>query len=331
MTNIQQQLRTVLAGLSLMLSGLSTPAHAAQADYPARPIRLIVPFSPGGGSDVIARILAPKLTDSMGQTWVVDNRPAAGGNIGMEMVATAQPDGYTVLQGVNAPLTVNPTLYPKLPFSVMRDLQPITKLTSAMHIVVVHPSVQASTLTEFIALARREPGKLNYASAGAGSTIHMAAEMFKYKIGVDLVHVPYKGGGPASLAVLTGEVQVLFGSLASTLSYVKSGKLKAFAVTGAKRSSAAPNIPTVAESGYPGFEVATWFALLVPAKTPRPIVMRLYEEALRVVKQLDIKEALGRQGMEVETSTRPEELAALMKTETAAWAKVIKAASIKLD
>jgi len=329
--NKRQRPYMVVTGILLMSFWFSAFSHGAQNSYPVRPIRMIVPFSPGGGTDTVARILAPKMTENMGQTWVVDNRPAAGGNIGMEMAANAQPDGYTVLMGVNAPLTTNPTLYPKLPFSVMRDLQPVTKLTSAMHIVVTHPSVQASTLTDFVKILKSAPGKFNYASAGSGSTIHMAAEMFKYKVGVDLVHVAYKGGGPAALAVLSGEVMALFGSVASTVSHVKAGKLRAYAVTGVKRARAVPDVPTMAESGYPDFDVSTWFALLVPAKTPRPVVMQIYDAALKSVNVPELQEAFRRQGFEVETSANPEEIAAVIRNETAAWAKVIKAAGIKLD
>lgn len=328
----RRQLSTILAALNLMLCALSMPAHAAQTGYPARPIRLIVPYPPGGGADGLARVLTPRLTDSMGQSWIIDNRGGSGGVVGTEIAAKAQPDGYTVLLGINlAALTVSPTLYPKLAFNVIRDLQPITKLASAQYILAVHPSVSASTLPEFIALVKSAPGKLNYSSTGVGSPLHLAAELFKFRAGVDLVHVAYKGGGPAALAVLAGEVQVLFGSFASTLPHVKAGKLKAFAVTGPKRSAAAPSLPTMTESGFPGFEVTSWYALLVPAKTPRPVVQRLYDEALRGVKLPDVQEAFGRQGQDVETNASPEELVAQIKAETAIWAKVIKAAGIKGD
>jgi tripartite-type tricarboxylate transporter receptor subunit TctC len=327
MLAIRLVIRAALAGLAL----LAPAAPAAQTDYPARPIRLLVPFPPGGGADTLARIVTPKLTDRMGQTWVVDNRGGAAGNLATEIVATAQPDGYSVLLGFNTALAVNPTLYPKLPFNVLRDLQPVTKLASAQYILVVHPAVQAATLSEFIALAKSLPGKLNYASAGVGSPLHLAAEMFKLRAGVDLVHVPYKGGGPAAAALLGGEVQVLFGSVASTLPQVKAGKLRALAVTGLKRSAVAPALPTIAESGFPGFEVTSWYSLLVPAKTPRAIVKRVYDEALRAVRLPDVQEALGRQGLEVETSASPEQFAAQIKAETAAWANVIRTAGIKAD
>jgi len=306
-------------------------AGAAPHDYPLRPIRLVVPFPPGGGADTLARIVTPKLTESMGQTWVVDNRGGAGGNLATEIVARAQPDGYSVLLGFNTALVVNPSLYAKLPFDVRRDLQPVTKLASAQYLLVIHPSVQASTLQEFIALARSAPGKLNYASAGVGSPLHLAAEMFKQRAGVDIVHVPYKGGGPAAAALLAGEVQVLFGSVSSTLPHVKAGKLKALAVTGPKRAGVAPELPTIAESGFPGFDVTSWYSLLLPAKTSRAVVARLYDEAQRALRLADVQDALGRQGLDIETSASPEAFAAEITTETAAWSKVVKAAAIHAE
>ena len=331
MGGILKKICAALAGCGLIAAALSAPAQAAQTDYPARPIRWLIPFPPGGGADTLARIVSPKLTESMGQTWVVDNRGGAGGNLATEIAAAAQPDGYSVLLGFNTALVVNPTLYPALPFNVLRNLAPITKLASAQYLLVVHPSVQAATLKDFIALAKAAPGKLNYSSAGVGSPLHLAAEMFKIRAGVDLVHVPYKGGGPAAAALLGGEVQVLFGSVASTLPHVKAGKLKAFAVTGPTRAAVAPQLPTIAEAGFPGYEVTSWYSLLAPAKTPRPIVKRIYDEAQRAVKLPEVQEALGRQGLDVELSASPEEFAAQIKAETAAWAQVIKSAGIRAD
>ena len=319
-----------LTVVGLLFFVLCAPAHSAQSDYPARPIRLIVPYPPGGGADALARVLTPKLSDSMKQTWVVDNRGGSGGVIGTELATKAQPDGYTALLGVNvAALTVSPTLYPNLTFSVIRDLQPVTKIASAQYIFTVHPSLPAATVSEFIALAKRTPGKINYGSSGVGSPQHLAAELLKFRAGIDLVHVAYKGGGPAALALLAGEVQVVFNSFASTLPQVKAGKLRALAVTGPKRSVVAPDFPTVAESGFPGFDVTSWYALLVPAKTPPAVVRRLYDETVRAVRLPDVREAFSRQGQEVDTSASPEELDALIRAETASWAKLIKAAGIK--
>src|SRR5688572_14122426 len=228
-------------------------AHAAESAYPSRPIRVVVASAAGGGLDAVARIVSPKLTDSMGQTWVVDNRPGAGGNLGAEIVARANPDGYTALASTSTVLTVNQSLY-RMPFSVEKDLQPITVLATGEQVVVVHPSVPAKTLQELVALAKQKPGALNYASAGVGTAIHLGAELLKMRAGIDMTQVPYKGGGPAAAAVLGNEVQVLVGTVASTIPFIQAGRLRALATTGAKRSKLTPDLPTVAESGYPGFE-----------------------------------------------------------------------------
>lgn len=327
---IPTSLRRCLVGSAC--ASLALLAHAAgaadsPASYPSRPVRLLVPFAPGGGADTLARIITPKLSDAMGQTWIVDNRGGAGGNLAAELAATANPDGQTVFMGFSTVLTVNPTLY-KLAFDVRKDLQPVTLLATAQYILVVHPSVQATTLKEFVALAKSKPGALNYASAGVGSPLHMAAELFKKRAGIDMVHVAYKGGGPSAAALLAGQVQVLFGSVASSLPHVKAGRLRALATTGAKRSKVSPDLPTIAESGYPGYEVGSWYALVVPAGTPKAIVERIRTEAVKALAHADVQQAMARQGLEPETST-PAELAARIKRETAVWAGVIKDAGIK--
>ncbi len=304
----------------------AAPGAAAPA-YPTRPIRLLVPFAPGGGADALSRIISPKLTESMGQQWVVDNRGGAAGNLAAEIVARSAPDGHTVFMGFSTVLTVNPSLY-KLPYSVGKDLQPATLLATAQYILVLHPSVQANTVKDFIALLKQKPGSLNYSSAGMGSPLHLAAELFKKRAGVNLVHIAYKGGGPAAAAVLAGETQVIFGSVASSLPHVKAGRLKALATTGLKRSKVAPDLPTMAESGFPGFDVSSWYALLVPARTPMPIVKRLHDDAVKAVALPDVQQAMSRQGLEVETST-PQELTDRINSETAMWAGVIKDAGIK--
>ena len=304
-------------------------AFGAAAVYPTRPIRWLIPFAPGGGADTLARIISPKLSDALGQQWVIDNRGGAGGNLAAEIVARAAPDGYTVFMGFSTVLTVNPSLY-KLSFNVEKDLQPVTLLATAQYILVLHPSVPASTVKDFIALARQKPGSFNYSSAGVGSPLHLAAELFKKRAGVDMVHIAYKGGGPAAAAVLAGEAQVIFGSVASSMPHVKSGRLKALATTGARRSKVAPELPTMAESGFPGFDVSSWYALLVPAGTPIAIVNRLHGESVKAVAVPDVQQAMSRQGLEVETGT-PQELAARIKTETAMWAEVIKAAGIRAE
>ena len=308
---------------------MSLSAAAADDIYPTRPVRLLVPFAPGGGADALSRIITPKMHDSLGQAWVVDNRGGAAGNIAAETVAKAAPDGYTALMGFSTVLTVNPSLY-KLPYSVTKDLQPVTLLATAQYILVIHPSVAATNLKDFIALAKQKPGSLNYASAGVGSPLHLAAELFKKRAGIDMAHLAYKGGGPAAVAVLAGEAQVLWASVASAIPQVKAGKLKALATTGTKRSKVVPDLPTIAESGFPGFDVSTWYALLVPARTSAAIVNKIRGAAIKAVALPDVQEAMSRQGLDVETST-PQELAARMSAETAVWAGVIKEAGIKAE
>jgi len=304
-------------------------AIASEPAYPTRPIRLVVPFAPGGGVDVVSRILAPKLTDAMGQTWVVDNRAGAAGNIGAEIVARAQPDGHTVLAALNTQLTANPGLY-KMSFDVFKDLQPITMLVTAEHILVVHPSVPAKTMQELIAYAKQNPQALNYASAGVGSSIHLAAELFKRRTGIQMAHVAYKGAGPAVTAMLGGETQVLTGTVASTIQFIQAGRLRALATTSGKRSKVLPQLPTVAESGYPGFEADAWYALLVPGGTPASIVDRLRTETLKALQFADVQAALARAGLDPATST-PAELAARIKSETATYTAVIKEAGIRAE
>ena len=305
------------------------PAHAADAPYPTRPIRMLVPFAAGGGADTLARIITPRLHEAMGQAWVVDNRGGAAGNLAAEIVAHAAPDGYTTFMGFSTVLTVNPSLY-KLPISMEKDFQPVTLLATAQYIMVVHSSVPANTLKDFIVLAKAKAGGYNYASAGVGSPLHLAAELFQKRAGVSMTHIAYKGGGPAAAAVLGGETQVLFASVASSIQHVKSGRLKALASTGAQRSKVAPELPTLAEQGFPGFDVSSWYALLLPAKTPMAIVNRLHAEALKAVGLPDVLQAMSRQGLEPETST-PRELAARITSESAVWAQVIKEAGIKAE
>lgn len=310
------------------LTTLPLAANAAD-NYPTRPIRMLVPFAPGGGADTLARILTPRLHAAMGQAWVVDNRGGAAGNLAAEIVANAAPDGYTTFLGFSSVLTVNPSLY-KLPFSMEKDFQAVTMLATAQYILVVHASVGASNLKEFVALAKAKPGGFNYASAGVGSPLHLAAELFQKRAEVKMQQIAYKGGGPAAASVLGGETQVLFGSVASILPHVKTGRLKALATTGAKRSKVAPELPTIAEQGYAGYDVSSWYAFLVPAKTPAGIVNRLHGELTKAVSAPDVQQTMSRQGLEPETSTA-QEAAARIRAETAVWAGVIKDAGIKAE
>lgn len=306
---------------------LAPRVDAAATTYPSRPVRLLVPFPAGGGSDTLARILSGRLGEQMGQTWVVDNRGGAGGNLAAETVARAEPDGHTVFIALSTVITVNPTLY-KLPFSVERDLWPVVMLAGAQYILAVHPSVPAKSLTDLVAYAKQKPGALNYSTGGTGTPLHLAAELLKKRAGIQLTHIAYKGGGPAAASVLAGETQMIFGSVASSLPHIRSGKLRALATTGAKRLKAAPDVPTVAESGYSGFEVATWYGLLVPARTSASIVDRIHDEALKALEHADVQKAMAAQGLEIETGNGGQ-MAARMKAETAMWAGVVKDAGIK--
>jgi tripartite-type tricarboxylate transporter receptor subunit TctC len=314
----------------LIVMALAMPAPGGAADsYPERPIRLLIPFAPGGGADTLARIITPKLHQMLGQPWVVDNRGGAAGNLAAEIVAHAAPDGYTVFEGFSTVLTVNPSLY-KLAFNMAKDLQPVTMLATAQYILVLHPSVPANSLKELIALAKQKPGSLNYATAGVGSPLHLAGELFKKRAGIDMVPIAYKGGGPAAAAVLAGEAQLIFGSVASSLPQVKAGRLKAIATTGAQRAKVAPDLPTIAESGFPGFDVSSWYALLLPRGTPATIVKQLHASAAKALEMNDVQQAMARQGLDVETST-PQELALRIQRETKTWAEVIKEQGIKSE
>lgn len=324
MTSPFMALRCVLAAFA------SFACTASAQSYPTKPIRLVLPFPPGGGTDALARIIAPRLSENLGQTIVIDNRAGAAGNISAEIVARSQPDGYTLLVGFSTVLTTSKSLYSKLAFDPERDFEPITQLATAQYILVVHPSVAAKSLAELVALAKAKPGTLNYASSGAGSPLHLAAELFKARAGVDLVHVPYKGGGPAALAALAGETQVLFGSFASTLPHAKAGRLRALAVTSTRRSLLAPDLPTIAELGYPGFNVTAWDSVVAPRGTPHEIITRLNAEIVKVLRAPEVAALVRNVGYEP-TGTTPEELAAIIKGESATWAKVIREANIRAD
>lgn len=304
-------------------------AQAADSAYPARPVRLVVPFPPGGGVDATARIIAPKLSESMGQNWVVDNRSGAGGNLASEIVARAIPDGHTVLLALDTMLTANPILY-KLPFSVEKDLQPVVILAVSDQIVVVHPGVAAKTLKELIAMARQKPGAFRHGSGGMGSSNHLAAELFKKVAGIDIVHVPYKGAGPSIAAILSGEIQMNISSTASTIGFIKAGRLRALASTGARRGNALPELPTVAESGYPGFEAIQWYGLVVPRATPKRIVARIHKDSVNALQNADVRASMERLGLQQDPGT-PEELVVRIKKETAKWSAIIKDAGIRLQ
>jgi tripartite-type tricarboxylate transporter receptor subunit TctC len=295
--------------------------------YPARPVRAIVPYAAGGGVDVVARLIAPRLGERLGQQIVIDNRPGATGNIGAELAARAAPDGYTVLMA-GASIAINASLYHKLAYDLVKDFAAVTSIAVSPNIVLVHPSLPARSIAELIALARARPGQLNYASGGSGSTLHLTAELFKSMTGVAVTHVPYKGTGPALIAVISGETGIVMPPLAGTLAHVESGRLRALAVTSAARLKMLPKLPTVAESGVPGFESGQWYGVFVPAATSPDIVNRLQAEIARVVRLPDVGEQIAQQGS-IATGETPEQFAAHVRQEIAKWAKVVKASGAR--
>jgi tripartite-type tricarboxylate transporter receptor subunit TctC len=316
--------RCMLIVLSTLLG---TAGWALAQKYPTRPVRLIVASSPGGGSDIIGRMVAQKLTEEYGQQFIVDNRGGASGVIGTDIVAKAAPDGYTLLI-IQPSLTINPSMIQKLPYDTARDFTPIALLVDASQILSVHPSVAAKSTKDLIALAKARPGTLNFASPGIGTSPHLTAELFKLKAGVDMPQVLFKGFGLAVISLIAGEVQVSFSTVLSVQPHVKSGKLRALGVSTAKRVQILPEVPTISESGLPGFATSQWFGILGPARLPRPIVDRLYDSLARATSTSEMKERFAAQGVEV-VNGKPEEFAAVIKRELKQWAEVIKAAGIK--
>ena len=321
--------KTISFSLFPFLFSLGVAAALAQP-YPSRPIRWIIPFSPGGPSDIIGRFFSTKLTDALGKQVVVDNRGGATGIIAFEIAARAVPDGYTVLQAGASGLTTNPHLHAKLPYDVQRDFKLVTQLVATPNLLVVNPSMTARSVKEVVALAKAKPGQLAYASGGTGTSNHLSWEMLKFYTGIELVHVPFKGTGPALTSVLGGQTQMMFSNMLPAMPHVRSGRLVGLAVTSAERSPAAPNLPTVAESGIPGYETTSWHGVVVPAGTPNAVVKRLYTELRQITQQPDVKGRFAQDGTQVVGST-PEEYAATVKSESAKWAKIIKAAGIKAE
>jgi tripartite-type tricarboxylate transporter receptor subunit TctC len=307
-------------------TAVTPPLLAQPAGYPSKPIRFLVGFTPGGTNDIVARALAIKLTESMGQTVVVENRPGANTAIATELCARAAPDGHTILINSQGHAT-NPALT-KLSFDPVGDFAFISLLAEAQQLVVVHPSFPPKTVRELIAFSKQRAGQINYASSGTGTTIHLSAELFQYMTGIKWVHIPYKGGAPAVVDMLAGQTSLMFGSMPTVIQFARNGKLRAIAVTGAKRAPATPHIPTVAESGVPGYEVTAWYGVSAPAKTPPAIVERLNSEMLRALKLPDVREQLKSQGADPVGST-PAQYTAFMQNEISKWAKVIAAAGIK--
>ena len=309
-------------------AGVVQPLAAAET-YPLRPIRMIVAYPPGGGTDRVGRVMAEELAQQLGQNVVVDNRGGATGNIGSELAARAVPDGYTLLMGNVAPNAVNVSLFKKLGFDPVKSFAPISLVAVTPNILVVHPSVPVKSVSDLLALARAKPGALNFPSAGVGSSSHLAGEMLKSMAKIDMVHIPYKGGGPSLIALISGQVQIMFATLPAAMPHVKSGKVRPVAVTTAKRSLAMPDLPTIAESGVKGYEAATWYGLLAPAGTPRPVINRLHGETVKILAG-PTRQRLEAQGFEPDGGT-PAAFAAYIKSEIAKWAKVIRDAGIPAE
>jgi tripartite-type tricarboxylate transporter receptor subunit TctC len=321
-------LRCVVSIVCLCATANASAAERP-ATYPTRPIRLIVAFAPGGSVDVVARIVAQKLSEAVGQQVVIDNRPGAGGNLSAELAARAAPDGYTLYMS-SASLVVNPSLYRKVAYDPVKDYAPITLLASVQNVLVANPSVPAKTVHELVTLAKKAPGKLNYASTGSGSSGHLAMELFRSMTGVEMTHVPYKAAGQAQVDILAGQVALWFPTIPGALPVIKAGKINALAVAGATRSPALPDVPTVAEAGVRGFEAATWYPVLAPAGTAAEITTRLNREIVAIVKNREVREQLVHAGVEPIGST-PSELAAHIKAELAKWSKFIQSSRIRLD
>lgn len=311
----------------IVFCGALPATVAAAQDYPSRPIRFIVPFTAGGGGDLIIREVSQRLTARLGQSVVVDNRTGAGGNVGTELAAHAPADGYTLLMANVAPMAINVSVYKKLPYAPAKDFAPITLLASFPNVLVVNPGVPARNVAELIALARAQPGQLTCATAGTGSTTHLAAEFFRSKAKIDFIQVPYKGGGAALIDLVAGQITMYFGALPGALPHIRTGRLRALGVTSLARSGAAPDIPAIAEAGFPGFEAVTWIGAVAPAGVPAKIVERLNKELVEIMRAPDLREKLLTEGAEPMTNT-PQQFAAYIRSEIEKWAGVVKLAGI---
>ena len=326
-----KSVRTLMHAASPLLSLLAAVSNLAVAQsYPSKPIRLIVGSSPGGPIDFSARLAAQKLTEALGQSVVVDNRTGASGTIATEYVARAAPDGYTLLMGSAATLCITPNLYPKLPYDTLRDFAPVSTVTAVYYVLVVHPALPAKSIEEFIALAKAKPGQLRFGTAGSGTVTHLGVELFRSMAGIEVIHVPYKGAGPAMIDLIGGQLDFMFDSLLTSPPLMKAGKLRGLAQSGMRRSVVLPEVPTIAETVFPGFEVSTWFGLVAPAKTPREIVTKLNAVLVKSLNSPELKERLLAQGMEP-VGNSPGEFSRLLREELPKWAKVVKISGAKLE
>jgi tripartite-type tricarboxylate transporter receptor subunit TctC len=323
---VRRQLMAAL-GAAACLAAVPLAAHAQ--GYPNKPVRLVVPYPPGGPTDIVARVVAQKLSEQTGQQFIIDNRPGAGGNTGAELVARSAPDGYTLVVATTAH-AINPSLFKSLGYKLTKDFAPVSLLTSGPLVIVANPDLPASNVTELIALAKARPGGLNFASSGNGQSTHLAAELFASMAGVKMTHIPYKGSAPALTDVMGGQAQLMFDTMLSAMPQVKGGKLKALAVTSAKRSAAAPDLPTVAESGLPGYEAIAWNGLLAPAGTPPEVVARLSAELKKALALPEVKDKFEAQGFAATWNT-PEAFGSFMNAEVQKWAQVVKVSGATLD
>ena len=317
-------------GLTAAAGAFAQPAGKGASDYPSRPIRFVIPYTPAGSADIFARVISPKMTEALGQQVVVDNRGGSSGIIGTEIAARAPADGYTLLMGITANMTINPSLYAKLPYDPVRDFTPITLVATAPYALVTPPSLPARSVKELLALAKAKPGELAFSSDGNGSIGHLGGELFASMADVKLLHVPYKTTAQIFADLMSGQVQLMFLGAVSSQPHVKSGKLRALAVSSSKRFALMPDTPTVAEAGVPGFELTGWYGVYVPAGTPRPIVNRLHGDIVRVLNQPDVRERLSGMGAELVGNT-PEQFAAFMQSEIAKWARAVKLSGAKAE
>lgn len=323
--------RRLLSRFALALCAAAVPATSALAqDFPAKPLRIVVPFAAGGGVDILTRVLAQHLGERLGQQVMVDNRTGAGGNVGVEAVAKAPADGYTLVMATTGTHTINPGLYKSLPFDAEKDFKPVTLVASVPNLLVVHPSVQAGNVKALVDLAKSRPGQLSFASFGNGTSNHLSGEMLKSTAGINVLHVPYKSATQAVTDLIAGQTSFAFVNMPLALPHVRAGKLRALAVTGARRSTATPEFATMSEAGAPGFVVESWYGLMAPAGTPEPVVARLNKEVLAVLAMPEVREAFAKQGADIETST-PAEFASRVKTEKAHWAEVIRSSGARID
>jgi tripartite-type tricarboxylate transporter receptor subunit TctC len=321
-------MRAALRSSGCLAAALTCGAAAQeQSAYPKKPIRLIAPFAPGGGTDILARLFGQKMSETLGQPVIVDNRGGAGGTIGTDIAAKAPPDGYTLIL-VSGSHAINPGLYRKLPYDSVDDFATITQIATSPGILVVNPSLPVNSVKDLIALARAKPGQINYASAGSGTPPHLAGELFKVMAKIDMVHVPYKGNAPAFTDVIGGQVSLIFPTMPSAMPFIRSGRLRPVAVTSARRSPAAPEIPTITESGLPGYEAISWYGILAPARTPPQFVARLHEVLVSAIRAPDMQEKLAAQGLEPVGNT-PQQFSAVIRSEIAKWAKVVQASGAK--